>query len=496
MSPDQVGTLLRRWRTDRATATAIRSAHRSGWQTLNWADLADAAECAAARARALIPATGPVVVVIDNSAESVCSLLGLWQAGADTLLLEHAGSYLTDSASAVWNCGASALVGPAGMSGQALPGQVTRLRYIDLLAGDGQAPGDVSPAEGDREASVLQLTSGATGEPRIAAHPLANLVRGGELYRDIHQVAATDLVVVPLPLAHSFGVVGGLMTGICAGAEVVTMPRLMLGRLAEATSRPGVIMLGTPLLYRLATTAAALPGGSGQGSRGSRGRSTVKSALCSGGPLPAQVAAAAKSWLGADVFQVYGSTETGLISCEFAAGQPWPAGSAGTPAPGVTVRFADRQAGDDGGAGIAARELLVRTSTMLTGYHGAGSPLTDGYFRTGDLGVMDAEGRLYLAGRKATFINVGGRKVNAARLERLVRETGLVSDIAVYGVDQGDGDEEIHAAIELAPGARLHQVAAMCRGLFSSYEIPHAYHVLDQLPRGPLGKVQRERLPR
>jgi len=434
-----------------------------------------------------------VTTVIDNSVESVCVLLGLWQAGLDTLLLEHTSSYLADTGSAVWTCGATALVGPAEVAGQEWRGLGTRLSYLDLLADAGQLSRPDRTAE--REPSVLQLTSGSTGEPRIAVHPLANIVRGGLLYRDIHQVSEADVIVVPLPLAHSFGLVGGLMMAICSGAEADTMRRLLLGRLIEAVSRPGAIVLGTPLLYRLAT-AASVPAVD----LGANGQSPAKSALCSGGPLPPEIGEAARNWLGCRLSQVYGSTETGLISCECATDRLRPRGSVGRPAPGVTVRFTDpppdsadlRSA--DGAAAVF--ELWVRTTTMCAGYLDGDSPLTDGFFRTGDLGAMDGEGRLYLAGRKATFINVGGRKVSAARLERLVRGTGMVTDVAVYGVDRGQGDEEIHAAIELAPGFDLQQVRARCSGLFSNYEIPHAFHVLAQLPRGPLGKVQRERLPR
>lgn len=476
--PDDVGVLLDRWRLDRAHEIAIRSADRSGWSAISWAEFAEAVDRVAVAASVLLPEPGPVLTVIDNSVDSVCVLLGLWRGGRDTLLLEASNSYLDDAQSMIWRSGASALVRPDRMTvlgGERLGHSAG---YAELTSAAG--PRARTAARATREPSVLQVTSGATGEPRIAVHPLRNLLHGGILYRDVHGLTAADTVMAPVPLAHSFGVVGGLMASVCAGAELATMPRLLLRRLAEAVTRPGAIVLGTPLLYRLATTAGPELAG---------GRAAVKTALCSGGPLPPAVADAVRQWLGRDLCQVYGSTETGLISCEFAGGGPWPPGSVGKPAPGVRVRLAEPRL--DG----LGSELLVRTSTMLTGYLGE-EPLAPGvYWNTGDLGVLDPDGRLYLTGRKETFINVGGRKVNPVRIERILRDTELVRDIAIYGIDCGQGDEEIHAAVELSPGTAVDEVRAACARLLSSYERPGVFHVMDELPRGALGKVQRARLP-
>lgn len=413
-------------------------------------------------------------MVVDNSVDAVCVLLGLWLAGLDTLLIERDNSYLDDTGSIVWSSGISAVVAPLGT---AVPSGRKLVAYPELLAASRRQPG--AAADG-HEPEVLQVTSGSTGEPRATVHPLANVLDGGVLYRDLQAIASTDVIVVPLPLAHSFGLIGGLMAGIAAGAEVVTMPQLMLRRLSEALTAPGAIVLGTPLLYRLVTASAP---GLGPGG----GRENVKAALCSGGPLAPDVASAASQWLGNAPLQVYGSTETGLISCELAADTARPPGSVGRPAPGVTLRAPS--------AGGEESELSVRTSTMLTGYFGAKPLRPGGFWETGDVGYIAADGHLYLTGRKETFINVGGRKVNPARIERLLTQTGLVREVSVYGVDGGEGSEEIHVALVLSPDATLASVRDASGTLLSRYERPAAFHLLDQLPRGPLGKVLRARLP-
>lgn len=119
----------------------------------------------------------------------------------------------------------------------------------------------------------------------------------------------------------------------------------------------------------------------------------------------------------------------------------------------------------------------------------------EGWYDTGDLARLDDDGHLFVIGRKASFVNVGGRKVNVARAERILRDSGLVRDVAVYGVDRGDGEEEIHAAVELAAGAVVADVHESCRRSLAPYEVPHVFHVVAQLPRSALGKVERSRLP-
>jgi acyl-CoA synthetase (AMP-forming)/AMP-acid ligase II len=478
--PPGLAELLDRWRTDQPGDQAFCAATSTGWASLTWAELADAAAGVARRAPQPLLRSAPVVVVVDNSAESVAVLLGLWLANYDTLLVESGSSHLADGTSAVRQAGPGGIVAPVGTvaelrtSWSADPAADSLVTHADLLGQPGTATAlAAAPTLGDP--AVLQMTSGSTGEPRIAVQRLSSLLRGGAIYVARHRIRRSDQILAPIPLTHSFGIVGGLMTTLCCGSGLATMPRLMLRPLHERLSRPGTVLLGTPLLYRVATAAAA-------GFAPISGN--VRAPLCSGGPLADDAAAAARSWLGAEVLQVYGSTETGLISCQYDRGRPWAQGSVGTLAAGVTARLA---AGADS-------TLTVRTSTMFDGY--LGGPAVTGFYETGDVADADDQGELYIRGRKATFVNVGGRKVNVARTERIIRESGLVRDTAVYGVDSGTGEEELHAAIELRAGVTIADVSSHCRANLAPYEVPHAFHVVGQLPRGPLGKVERSRLPR
>ncbi|MFI1919619.1 class I adenylate-forming enzyme family protein [Nocardia sp. NPDC020380] len=496
MDTEREATLLdhvRRHAERAPDAIAVSSGAPQGWTSVSWSRLRELAETVAGRTQVLPAGAGPVVVVVDNTVECVAVLIGLAAAGIELLLVEWPNSYLGDEASAVVAAAPRCVIGPADFAEQVSD----RLRYMEfrtLTTGPATARPESAPP-----ASIDQLTSGSTGEQRIARHRADNIVRGGRIYRDIHRLTTDDTVFVSIPLAHSFGLVGGLAAAVVSGARLLTLTqfnlRVLLAGLSDAT-----VLLGTPLGYELIASAP--------GSGGNR----LRVALSSGGPLSERVATAAGQRLGVRVHQIYGSTETGLVACTYERPEPWPEGSVGTFAPGVEWRVeapAPTEIADDGAIaepgspaadakvdGTVGR-LRVRTGTMFDGFDKPGEHHDDnGFHDTGDLVRVDEHGNLFVLARKDTFINVGGRKINPRRVERLIGECPDVSEIFVYGGGEDDAEQEIHAAVVLAGDADLEQVVGFCRTRLLPYEIPHQVHVVAELPRSALGKVSLGQLLR
>ncbi|MEC3976885.1 class I adenylate-forming enzyme family protein [Amycolatopsis sp. H20-H5] len=444
-------TALRQHRDRFPDATAIRAGTAAGWQDTTWAELYDATLATATFAKDV---RGVVVTVLDGSAASIATVLGLIAAGVDVLPLEEKSSYLTDPGSPVHTLEVSTVVGPGEYAGF-------------------RSPPATEPDPG-RESEILQVTSGSTGEPRIARQPLRNVLHGAHSYRRVFGIGEGDVVLATVPLAHSFGFIGGLGTALVSGATLVTLtrfnPRQVLGALADGVT----MMLGTPLVYRLLSPLL----------RGEPPRPRI--VLSSGGPLAPELATEAGARLGSPVRQIYGSTETGLIACHPASAQRWPEGSAGVPAPDVETRIGE------GG------RLFVRTPALFAGYAG-GAPVTvdeDGFYDTGDLAVS-VEGYLFLKGRKETFINVGGRKVNPRRIERVLSGHPGVREAFVFGADSaGAGaEQEIHAAVVLTPDTRVDELVAFCRAQhLMPYEVPHRLHPFTALPRTGMGKINRRQV--
>ncbi|WP_343960434.1 fatty acid--CoA ligase family protein [Pseudonocardia alaniniphila] len=447
----------------------------TGWESVTWAQLCDAASAVARRARGLPAGAGPVVLVVDNSIACVTVLLGLAIASREVLLVESANSYLADEQSAVLRAAPSCVVGPEGLA-TSVSTRLTYLSFGELTAGPSRAP---APGEGG--SMIHQLTSGSTGEPRIVRHSVDNMVRGGHIYREVHGLTDADSVFVTVPLAHSFGLIGGLAAALVSGARLLTLNRFNLRVLVAGLHDGATVMLSTPLGYEL-IAAASSP---------ARQENSLRLALSSGGPLSERVAATASHRLGVRIHQVYGSTETGLVACAYDRAEPWPDGSVGRFAPGVEWRMADDDATTQDGAG----RLLVRTSTMFDGYLDSAAPdACSGFYDTGDLVRVDERGHVFVVARKNTFVNVGGRKVNPRRIERLIAEHREVAEIAVYGAGSEGDEQEIHAAVVLTGSTGVAELLRFCRSRLMPYEVPHRVHVVSELPRTALGKVSVPRL--
>jgi acyl-CoA synthetase (AMP-forming)/AMP-acid ligase II len=342
------------------------------------------------------------------------------------------------------------------------------LAGVDLVVVESDAGQDAPAAATAGGPYVYQSTSGSTGAPRLARQTLANLLHGGAIYQQMYGIGPDDAIVAAMPTAHSFGMVAGLFAAVVSGAGLITFTRFNPRALGTAVEAGATILLGTPLVYEMVNRTI------------SAARSRLRVALSSGGPVAPGVAGTASARLGAPVLQVYGSTETGVIAAQRPATEPWPEGCVGTAAPGVRLR-------------VVGGHLRVHTETMFHGYLGQPAEPV-GEYDTGDLATLDDSGRLYLHGRKDTFINVGGRKVNPVRVQRLLEGYPHVTESAVYGVE-ALGGQEVHAAVVLTGSGSVEELIGHCRGRLADFEVPHRVHVLPRLPRTGMGKVDRSRLP-
>jgi acyl-CoA synthetase (AMP-forming)/AMP-acid ligase II len=445
---------------------AVRQYVAGSWQTTTWVELHTAATAVATRAAYLTLRPGPVVLVLDNSIASAAVFVGLLAASVDVLCVESERS-VPDEVMA----SEPPVVAPSGTQG-ASPG----LAYKDLTQ---VLEASVPALRGGRQVTpvggtLLQLTSGSTGASRVVRHPAVGIMRGAGIYRDVYAVTEQDKVLLPVPFAHSFGMVGGLVCALLSGAELLVLPSFNLRALHSGLADGASILLGTPLLYQLLSASApqGLPA------------PHLRVALSSGGPMRTSVATHAERSLGLPVLQAYGSTETGVIACQRPGGTVLP-GSVGPAAPGVDWRI-------ESGDGAMGGRLLVRTSTLLIGYHGppGTEPDADGFYDTGDLARTDETRQLYLTARKDTFINVGGRKVNPQRVEDRAEQHPLVREAKAFGRTWRD-EQEVHLALALEAGAAgdTSEITSFLRAGLNLHEVPRRLYFLKRLPRTSLGKV-------
>lgn len=316
------------------------------------------------------------------------------------------------------------------------------------------APGDV--------AAVLH-TSGTTAAPRPVALTFANFeasARGSAAVLG-HEPGERWLCV--LPLAH----VGGL--SILVRSALAATTAVVHERFDAATAARALREEGITLVSLVATMLARLL------DAGMERPPDLRCALLGGGPLPAALAARAAA-AGVPVAQTYGLTEACSQVTTSPIGEPE---TAGRPLPGTRVRIAP-----DG-------EVLVSGPTVAPEATGP-----DGVLGTGDLGALDAEGRLTVTGRKADTIVSGGENVAPAEVEAALAAHPAVAEVAVHPRPDPEWGEAVVATVVLRPGARASaaELREHCRARLAGFKVPKVIEFAEALPRTASGKLLRRAL--
>jgi long-chain acyl-CoA synthetase len=197
------------------------------------------------------------------------------------------------------------------------------------------------------------------------------------------------------------------------------------------------------------------------------------------------------------VRELYGCTEAGCVTVNADADARGTTGSVGKPIDGVELRIADESGEpvDEGRIG----EVLIRSKAMTPGYAESeqlnAEAFRDGWFRSGDRGRIDEEGRLFLTGRTKRLIDVRGDKVDPVEVEDVLAVHPKVSEVVVLGVESDvPGEETVKAVVVPAGDAQERELIRYCRERLADYKVPSKVEFLDELPTGPGGKVLRSQL--
>lgn len=334
----------------------------------------------------------------------------------------------------------------------------------------------------DPETAVVKFSSGSTGRPKgVALSERAVLAEAEHVHRML-RLEGGDRIFAPVPLCHSYGFDLGLLPTLLFDAVLVVHESFVPRRAARQISDGGVAhFLGVPAMYRF---LAGLPG--------SGSAMTARNLVSCTAPLPPALISDFHRDHGAVIRQHYGCSEVGAISFHDGEGVLDRLESVGRPILGV-----DLQVVDGGGNPLPAGghgEIRVRSAASSQGYvlggeAGQGSPFRDGWYWTGDQGYLDASGFLFVLGRTDDMINVGGLKVWPAEVQAALERHPSVIEAAVAGQQDAAGEQMVVAAVVLSSPRDAEEIRLWLAGQIESYKVPRRIHVLDELPRGPGGKV-------
>ena len=345
-----------------------------------------------------------------------------------------------------------------------------------------------SPPTAASDAAVLIYTSGTTGRSKGAVVTHGNLTSNADVLCEAWKITERDVLLHALPMFHVHGLFVALHPLLGAGARLVFQRKFEPKRVLDALPRATMLM-GVPTFY---TRLLAEPGLS------RACVAEIRLFVSGSAPLLEATFHAFAERTGHRILERYGMSEAGMIASNPYDGERR-AGTVGMPLPGVSLRVVDDEGrelprGQTGG-------IEIRGPNVFAGYFRMPEQTqqdftTDGYFKTGDVGVLSADGYLSIVGRSKDIVITGGYNVYPKEIELLLDALPDVEESAVVGLPHDDFGEAVTAVIVLRPGAVLTEesIVAELKSAIASYKVPRRVHFVKELPRNAMGKVEKKRL--
>lgn len=356
-----------------------------------------------------------------------------------------------------------------------------------------ETAGAVSPdPPGPLEPAVIFLTSGTTGEPKAVVETMSAHWAKMQFFTDAFAPGHEDVHLLYLPIAHVFGFRLALLA-LLRGGRLVLLDRFSPTRALETVGTERVTVLpAVPTHLRLLRSRYDPAG---------HDVSNLRWVLSAASALPADLAEWVYGSLGARILYVFGCSEgfttrttephdilAGSVGKTVFRGPP------GTPADG-TVRIVD-PSGDDTALPVGQTGEIAFGSAVPVPYWDHPDAATDGWYRTGDLGRIDEEGRLYVVGRLKELINRGGLHVSATEVEMALVRHPAVADAGVIAAPDPVLGEAVCACIALADtqAPNLEELRSFLADTLGRRKLPDELCIVDAIPRTVIGKVDRRLL--
>ncbi|MBI3862709.1 MAG: AMP-binding protein [Planctomycetia bacterium] len=336
------------------------------------------------------------------------------------------------------------------------------------------------------DAALFLHTSGTTSRPKGVPLTHANLMASIRNIAATYALTPEDASLIVMPLFHVHGLLGATLSTFLSGGAVIVPPSFSATKFWPVIQEHRATWYSAvPTIHQILLSRADADNAPRSGLRFIRS--------CSAALAPA-VFAQLEERFGAPVLEAYGMTE----ASHQMSSNPLPAAGARKPGSvgrgtGVEIVILDEQgnilpSGQQG-------EVSIRGRNVMHGYRNNAeanaSSFTNGYFRTGDQGVLDAENYLTLTGRLKELINRGGEKISPLEVDAVLLEHPAVAEAVSFAVPDPKYGEEVHGAVVLKGHAEPDDIVAFCRDRLADFKVPKKIYVAEALPRTATGKIQR-----
>jgi malonyl-CoA/methylmalonyl-CoA synthetase len=396
---------------------------------------------------------------------------------------------------ALTDCGASTIMVDASMAGKIAPLAsrlgVRLLNIDEVTTGPGKALPEVSP---QRRAMIL-YTSGTTSKPKGVVTTHANIQAQIESLVEAWEWSAADRIPLFLPLHHIHGIINITGCALWCGATIEAFPRFEMAAILDRVRADAyTLFMAVPTIY--VKLIQAIESASPEDRAAMSGAFAKMRLMVSGSAaLPATVHEQWSALTGQKLLERYGMTETGMILSNRYRGERRP-GSVGVPLPGIQVRL-KAESGDIVAGEETPGEIQVRGPGVFAAYwnrpEASAASFEDGWFRTGDMAVLE-RGYYRIMGRLSVdIIKSGGYKLSALEIEAALLEHPGIRECAVIGLPDDTWGEAVTAVVVLREDTTLElpTLRGWCRSRLSVYKIPHRLRVVAELPRNAMGKVTK-----
>lgn len=444
-----------------------------------------------------------VAVQVEKSIEALMLYLGTVRAGAVFLPLNTAYTaaeidyFLGDAEPRVFVCDparAGELAPIAAKAG-------AKLETLGVWAPNAQSAGTLcdralaaattfeTAERGEDDLAAILYTSGTTGRSKGAMLTHKNLVSNARALIGAWRFTSSDVLLHALPIFHTHGLFVATNVILLSGASMHLLPKFDLDVVFKTLPRV-TTMMGVPTFYTRMLQDDRL---------GVEATRHMRLFVSGSAPLLAETHREWKARTGHAILERYGMTETNMLTSNPYSGERV-AGSVGLPLPGVSVRIADPESGAPVAPGDVGM-IEVRGPNVFKGYwrmpeKTASEFRPDGYFITGDLGKIDANGYVSIVGRGKDLVITGGYNVYPKEVEAEIDEIEGVLESAVIGVPHPDFGEAVAAIVVTDGGLKLDEQAIIKRleGRLAKFKCPKRVIFVAALPRNTMSKVLKNEL--
>jgi long-chain acyl-CoA synthetase len=361
--------------------------------------------------------------------------------------------------------------------------------FAELLVAHEPAAGMAETDEEDT--AVILYTSGTTGKPKGAELTHFNLSRNADIAsRTTCVISEGDIVLGTLPLFHSFGQTVSMNASMRVGATLTLVPRFDPEEALATMERDRVThFYGVPTMY-----GALLhhPGREGFDT------SALRTCITGGASMPVEVLRGFEEAFGCVVCEGYGLSETSPVASSNHPDMERKPGSIGTPLEEVEMKVVDEDDNEVGQGEVG--EIVIRGHNIMKGYwqrpEATAEAMRGGWFHSGDMARVDEDGYFFIVDRKKDLIIRGGYNVFPREVEEVLYEHPKIREAAVLGIPHEQLGEEVGAAVVLHDGEQLEseEVSAYVKERIAAYKYPRAVWFLDDLPKGPTGKILKREI--